>query len=93
MVQTTWSSAVKNILIMILAKVIGDLETLFPMVPDLSPAEVVARWQTPEVYYFLDDASPRLRQRAMAVLTLDRAAVSYWRKRQSHLAVSRVAGI
>lgn len=64
---------------------VSALELLFPVLPTLSKEEVGDRWQSPEIYYFLDDTSPRLRQRLAAILRLDRNAVSFWRKRQQFL--------
>ena len=64
---------------------VTTLEMLFPMLPTLTKEEVGERWQSPEIYYFLEDPSPRLRQRMSAVLRLDRNEVSYWRKRQQAL--------
>lgn len=64
---------------------VTTLETLFPVLPSLTKEEVGERWQAPEIYYFLEDPSPRLRQRMSAVLRLDRNEVSYWRKRQQAL--------
>ena len=57
-------------------------ERLFPLVPTLGRQEVGALWQSTEVYYFLEDRSPRIGQRLWAVLTLNRREVSFWRKRQ-----------
>ena len=65
---------------------IGYAERLFPLVPTLGP-EDVDNWQSPEVYYFLDNPSPCVGQRLRAVLTLDREAVSFWRKRQQLLKI------
>ncbi len=61
------------------------LEMLFPVVQTLTKEEIGDRWQSPEIYYFLDDPSPRLWQRLVAILRLDRNAVSFWRKRQQFL--------
>ena len=60
------------------------VERLFPLVPTLGP-EDVNNWKSPEVYYFLDDLSPRVGARLWAVVTLNRRQVSFWRKRQQLL--------
>lgn len=67
--------------------VISTVECCFPLVPTLSKEELDARdghgyWQPPEIYYFLDDPSPRWRQRISDILRFDRRGVSFWRKRQ-----------
>lgn len=64
---------------------VTTLEMLVPMMPTLTKEEVGERWQSPQIYYFLEDPSPRLRQRMLAVLRLDRNEVSFWRKRQQAL--------
>ena len=60
------------------------IEQCFPLVPSLGPAEV-DNWVDPRFYYFVYDLSPRRAARWKAVLRLDRAAVSFWRKREAEI--------
>jgi hypothetical protein len=58
-------------------------EALFPMVPNKTLRDVgLAEWHPTYIYYVLHDPSPRLKQRLLAVLTLDRSMVSFYRKRR-----------
>lgn len=69
--------------------VIEKLEKCFPLMPELTRAEVEARgeeWLPAEIYYFVDDPSPRLKQRLWAICRLSRREVSFWRRRQAALA-------
>lgn len=66
----------------ILSRPLGLVERLFPKVPtlaaaDLPPGEFQPNW----LYYDLGCPSLHLARRAKAVVTFDRSAVSFWRKR------------
>lgn len=71
-------------------RVLAVVESLVPLAPLPSPAEVEARkadgqWRAASAYYFLEDESARLGQRVRALARFDRASVSFWRKRRALL--------
>jgi len=61
-------------------------EPLFPLLPENREAcRCDQRWVPAYEYYFLHDRAPRLGRRLLAVLTLNRRQVSFWRRRQAHI--------
>ncbi len=74
--------------------VLSAIESLFPLLPMKTPFQVSVegnKWLPDAAYYFiegLDIDDPRYRQRIRAVLTLDRNAVSFWRRREQRRQVA-----
>jgi hypothetical protein len=61
---------------------LGLIERLFPLIPQKTPQEVGADWQSDFVYYGLGSTCPELRARLTAILCCNREVVSWYRRRQ-----------
>ena len=63
-------------------RLISSAELWFPLTR-WKKEEEVDGWTSEFTYYSLDDLDPKLWQRFIALLTLDKSSVSFWRRREA----------